>query len=85
VIGDVADLLVPEELSPRRSVDSVTDAEVADVATAVVGRMMHDVRRLRTERNELRRELDEERAKPAPGLREALATRFPWTRPFLLR
>jgi hypothetical protein len=82
VIGDLG---VPETLEPRRSVDSVTEAEVAEVATALAGRMLHDVRRIRTQRNELRRELEEERARPAPGLREAMATRFPWTRRFVLR
>jgi hypothetical protein len=71
---------VPDSLEPRRRVDSVTDAEVADVATALAGRMLHDVRRIRMERNQLRRELAEERAKPVPGLRAALVTRFPWTR-----
>lgn len=80
VIGEVRDLLVPETLEPRRSVDSVTDDEVAEVAVELVGRMLHDVRRIRTERNQLRRELEDLRALPAPGLREALATRFPWTR-----
>jgi hypothetical protein len=85
VIGDLRDLLVPDLLEPRRSVDSVTEAEVAEIATELVGRMLHDVRRIRTERNELRRELDEQRARPAPGLREALATRFPWTRRLLIR
>jgi hypothetical protein len=85
VVGDVRDLLVPDELEPRRSVDSVTEAEVAEVATALVGRLMHDVRRIRTERNEARRELELERARPVPGLREALATRFPWTRRFVVR
>jgi hypothetical protein len=85
VIGDVRDLLVPETLEPRRAVDSVTEAEVAEVATELVGRIMHDVRRIRMERNELRRVLEEERAKPAPGLRDAVATRFPWTRRFLAR
>lgn len=85
VVGDVRDLLVPDELEPRRSVDSVTEAEVAEVATALVGRLMHDVRRIRTERNEARRELEQERARPVPGLREALATRFPWTRRFVVR
>jgi hypothetical protein len=85
VIGDVRDLLVADELEPRRSVDSVTEAEVAEVATALVGRIMHDVRRIRMERNEARRELEVERARPVPGLREALATRFPWTRRFVVR
>ncbi len=85
VIGDVHDLLVPDSLPSRRSVDSVTEAEVAEVATALAGQMMHDVRRLRTERNELRRRLEEEAARPVPGLREALSTRFPWMRRFLVR
>jgi hypothetical protein len=85
VIGDLHDLLVPDELPTRRSVDSVTEAEVAEVATALVGRMLHDVRRIRTERNELRRRLEEEQARPSPGLREAVATRFPWTRRLLVR
>jgi hypothetical protein len=85
VIGDVRDLLVPDTLEPRRSVDSVTDDEVAEVAVELVGRMLHDVRRIRTERNQLRRELEELRDRPAPGLREAVATRFPWTRRFVLR
>jgi len=85
VIGDLDDLLVPPVLGPRRPADSVTEAEVAEVATAVIGRMLHDVRRIRTERNELRRELEAERARPVPGLREALATRFPWTRRFVVR
>jgi hypothetical protein len=83
VIGDLHTLLVPDALEPRRSVDSVTEAEVAEVAIALAGQMLHDVRRIRMERNELRRELAEERARPVPGLREALATRFPWTRRFV--
>ena len=83
VIGDVRDLLVADTLEPRRRVDSVTEAEVAEVATALAGRMLHDVRRIRTERNELRRLLAEERARPVPGLRAALVTRFPWTGRFV--
>jgi len=85
VIGDVRDLLVAETLEPRRRVDSVTEAEVAEVATALAGQMLHDVRRIRTERNELRQQLEHERARPVPGLREALATRFPWTRRLVIR
>jgi hypothetical protein len=85
VIGEVRDLLVPETLEPRRAVDSVTEDEVAEVAVELVGRMLHDVRRIRTERNQLRREVEELRDMPAPGLREALATRFPWTRRLVQR
>ena len=44
VRGDLDDLLVPDELEPRRSVTSVTDAEVADVAVRLVARMLEDVR-----------------------------------------
>jgi len=47
VRGDLEDLLVPDVLEPRRSVTSVTDAEVADVAVQLVARMLEDVRELR--------------------------------------
>ncbi len=47
VRGELDDLLVPDELEPRRSVGSVTDAEVADVAVRLVARMLEDVRELR--------------------------------------
>jgi len=47
VRGDLSDLLVPDELEPRRSVTSVTDAEVAEVAVQLVARMLEDVRELR--------------------------------------
>lgn len=80
VLGDLEDLLVPEVLGPRRAVDSVTEAEVAEVATATVGLMLHDVRRLTRERDQARRELATLRNEPPPGLRAAIATRFPWTR-----
>ncbi|MGO4255480.1 hypothetical protein [Marmoricola sp. RAF53] len=86
VVGDVEDLRVPDVLAPRRPVDSVTEAEVAEVATAVIGHMLHDVRRLTRERNGLERELEALRAEnPVPGLREAIATRFPWARRIVRR
>jgi hypothetical protein len=47
VRGDLDDLLVPDVLEPRRSVTSVTDAEVAEVATQLVARLLEDVRDLR--------------------------------------
>jgi hypothetical protein len=47
VRGDLADLLVPEDLEERRSVTSVTDSEVADVAVQLVARLLEDVRELR--------------------------------------
>jgi hypothetical protein len=47
VRGELDDLLVPDELEPRRSVTSVTDAEVADVAVQLVARMLGDIRDLR--------------------------------------
>jgi hypothetical protein len=47
VRGDLDDLLVPDEVEPRRSVTSVTDAEVADVAVQLVARLLEDVRELR--------------------------------------
>lgn len=43
VIGDVDLLLVPDDLPPRRHPDSVTDAEVAEVALDLVATLMGDV------------------------------------------
>ena len=44
VVGEVDDLLVPDELPPRRHPSSVTDAEVAEVAVSLVARLLDDVR-----------------------------------------
>ncbi len=47
VSGDLDHLLVPEQLEPRRSTTSVTEAEVAAVAVDLAATMLGDVRRLR--------------------------------------
>lgn len=47
VIGDLHRLLVPERLESRRTPDSVTPEEVAEVSTWLVARMLGDVRELR--------------------------------------
>lgn len=52
VVGDPAWLLVPAELEPRRTPDSVTDAEVAEAAAEVIAGLLGDVRTLRTELRE---------------------------------
>jgi hypothetical protein len=44
VVGDADDLLVPDDLPPRRHPSSVTDAEVAEVAVNLVARLLEDVR-----------------------------------------
>jgi hypothetical protein len=82
VVGDVERLRVPERLEERRTVDSVTDTEVAGVAVELVARLLHDVRDLRRERNAVRRELEAERASE-PSLRDAVRQRFPWARRFV--
>jgi hypothetical protein len=84
VVGDLSRLLVPEELPVRRTPDSVTDTEVAQVAVELVATMLDDVRQLRHERRVLRAEVDTlvERAK-SPSLRLALVSRFPWTGRFI--
>lgn len=51
VVGDVDLLLVPDDLPPRRHPDSVTDAEVADVALDLVATLLGDLRR-RTDRTD---------------------------------
>jgi hypothetical protein len=53
VIGDVEDLRTPAELPSRRHPDSVTDAEIAAAASAVIAEMMVDVRRLTRENRTL--------------------------------
>jgi hypothetical protein len=60
VIGSLENLLVPEQIQPRRLPDSVTDAEVAEVAVSLVATMLGDVRSLRQELARQRR------AAPAP-------------------
>ena len=54
VIGDVDDLRTPAELPDRRHPDSVTDAEVAGAASAVIADMLVDVRRLTRDNRALR-------------------------------
>lgn len=55
VSGRLEDLLVPEHREERRRPATVSDAEVAEVAVALVARMLHDVRDLRTDLAALRR------------------------------
>ena len=57
VIGDVRDLRTPADLPARRHPDSVTDAELASAASAVIAAMMTDVQRLTRENRALRRAL----------------------------
>jgi hypothetical protein len=58
VVGELDNLLVPDQLPERRRPDSVTDAEVAQVAVELVATMLGDVRDLRHERRRLQAELD---------------------------
>jgi len=67
VVGELDSLLVPDQLPARRRPDSVTDAEVAQVAVELVATMLGDVRHLRQERRRLQAELDVP-AVPAPLL-----------------
>ena len=84
VVGDPSSLLVPEELPERRTPDSVTEAEVAQVAVELVATMLGDVRDLRHERRELRAEVDDlVEMTVRPSLRLALASRFPRLQRFI--
>jgi hypothetical protein len=92
VIGDLESLLVPDELAPRRLPESVTDAEVAEVAVELSARLLHDVRDLRHQRRGLRHELAEthkrlaeSQAREDPGLRVSLSRRWPVLRHVLVR
>lgn len=70
VVGDVDDLLTPATLPQRRHPDSVTEAEVAEVAVALVAEMLSDVRRLTRELNATRHQRERARRRrlvPARG------------------
>lgn len=84
VRGELDSLLVPDTLPERRTPETVTDSEVAQVAAELVATMLGDVRDLRHERRDLRAELAaaKERARH-PGLRLALVTKYPWLRRFV--
>lgn len=49
VVGDVDALLVPDDLAPGRSLDSITDGEMLESATRLVGVLLEDVRELTAE------------------------------------
>ena len=74
VVGDLADLESPRDLAERRSVDSVTDAEVADIATDLVAQAVVDIRRLRVELRAAKHALAT--GAPVPGVAPAR----PWWR-----
>jgi hypothetical protein len=81
VVGDLDLLFVPEQLPARRTPASVSDEEVAAVATELVATMLGDVRDLRHQRRDLRRELEEAVARnEQPSLRLALVAKYPWLR-----
>lgn len=69
VVGDLDSLLVPEQVPPRRHPDSVTDAEVADVALDLVADLLGEVRRLT-------RAEAAERAEGGPGLARRVGRRL---------
>jgi hypothetical protein len=79
VVGDIEDLLVPDALPERRHPDSVTDAEVADVAVQTVAVLLGDVRRISRERRAAREAAERARAelqaRNAPGLTRRLLRR----------
>ncbi len=85
VVGDLDELLVPDEQPDRRVPESVTEGEVAEVAVELVARLLHDIRDLRHQRRGLRGELVASKAREDPGLRVDLSRRFPVLRRVLLR
>ncbi len=85
VVGELESLLVPEAVASRRTPESVTDSEVAEVAVELAARMLHDVRDLRHERRRLRQDLGISQGRAQPGLRAALVRRLPALRHMLTR
>jgi hypothetical protein len=66
VIGELGALRVPDVLPDRRTVDSVTDAEVAGIATDLVAQLLGDLSATRAEAGRLRRRLDRALNPPVP-------------------
>ncbi len=59
IVGDAGNLRVPATLPERRTPDSVTDAEVADVSTQLVAVLLGDVRELNNRAKGLARRSEE--------------------------
>jgi hypothetical protein len=57
VVGDLDALLVPDELGERRTIATVTDTEVADIATDLVAQVLSDLHESRREVARLQRRL----------------------------
>ncbi len=76
VRGDLAHLLVPDDLEPRRSTASVTDEEVAGAAVDLVATMLGDVRRLDHDLRAARSASEGSRLTSLVGLARRRAARF---------
>jgi hypothetical protein len=74
VRGDLDRLLVPEDLPARRHPAEVTDQELLDAATSTIAGLMTDIRELRRENTQLRRE--QEPVPPPPTQRRTLRDRL---------
>ena len=71
VVGDVERLRVPDEIPERRHPESVTDAEVANVAVETIAVMLADVRRL-TQQAKVARRVEQRARRSAPTARRAV-------------
>lgn len=65
VVGDLQDLVPPEEQPTMSHPDDITDAEMLEVASTAIVRMIDDVRRLSLQLTQARRQLEEQR-RPLP-------------------
>jgi hypothetical protein len=75
VVGDVDQLLVPDDLPAGRALGSVTDGELLDAATEVVGALLEDVREVTAERDRLRASAGSPGASPVRRAARALRRR----------
>lgn len=76
VIGDLADLESPEQLEARRTIGSVTDAEIAEIATDLVAQLAAEIRELRRKLRAARLELERPPEPPAPTRRQRIRARL---------
>jgi hypothetical protein len=75
VVGDLDELVPPEDLPVRPNPDDVTESEMLEVAGRAIDQMVHDVRRLTAERDHWETKAKQARPRPTSLRRVARAVR----------
>lgn len=80
VVGDLAELVPPEEHPVTAHPDDVTETEMLEVAGRAIVQMVDDVRRLTTQRNRLRQQLRARRPLPRQVISRVRGRAAGWRR-----